>query len=455
MASHSVRPIFFALSGTWLTMSVGIARQAYKTEPEPGLGAIWDPQKPETWRMGRDGLKDDNEVEEESGPGSTSGLGLMLGETGSSTAAAEAGLVNGTEANIDNLPPPLPTTYDENPLRGWYMGPRPLDGTQRMRRGPPLFERPAEETFDEDDEESEEEEGWDTNDSAPAYPAETTAPHSAPAAKDAELDDNESLYSQEPTTPTLVRAEIPPSPTAPNEEDDADQKAAAEAEAAAKAADKKAKRKKRQSEPAPTAIAITQALAPGSSHKGSDKADNGDDKRPDRKRARMSEPAPKETTVETKGKGKNTAGKAVQEVGANKGKGKEKQAAVTATVPESNAVVKRSHKRKSDVAGIINGASAGGTPSKSHKRDKGKGNADAVATTAAATAPSTSSSSKDKDQEREKKKPRTSRAKVKPEEAPSPAFAADGGGAADRTMGDGVAEVGGTPVKLKLNVGNG
>jgi hypothetical protein len=210
------------------------------------------------------------------------------------------------------------------------------------------------------------------------------------------LDDNESLYSQEPTTPTLVRAEIPPSPTAPNEEDDADQKAAAEAEAAAKAADKKAKRKKRQSEPAPTAIAITQALAPGSSHKGSDKADNGDDKRPDRKRARMSEPA-----------------------------------------------------------GIINGASAGGTPSKSHKRDKGKGNADAVATTAAATAPSTSSSSKDKDQEREKKKPRTSRAKVKPEEAPSPAFAADGGGAADRTMGDGVAEVGGTPVKLKLNVGNG
>lgn len=406
---------------------------------------MYDPKDPDTWRSIGDDEAEPSPVDgEEAKEGG--GLGLTLGDPEPSSAAERASATGGADtANGDNLPPPVPTTYDESPLRDWYIGPRPLDNTQRIRRGPAVFERPVEEEDGEDEQDNgdvvDENGASGVNDvDRPAGIADTAVPSNAAAAAvngitadETQEDDSESLYSQEPATPTLIRAEIPASPTAPDPEDETDTVQAAEDDAADKA-DKKAKRKKRQSEPAPPAV-------------------EKEDKRPEKKQKRVSEPAPKDASAvcaEVKGKGRAGKGKeaALPSVisvapvggGAEKGKGKAKQEEAEVT-PAA-----KSRKRKSVAADLAHGDTAAITQNgKAGKSAKGKSKQEPEVNGTNAATSSGSAAKQPK-----KRKPRPSKAKVNAanlEEGASPAGldaptpVSSGGGAMS------------TPVKLKLNVG--
>ena len=426
--------------------TVGIARQAYRSTPQPGLGAMYDPKDPDTWRSIGDDEAEPSMVDgEEAKEGG--GLGLTLGDPEPSTAAERAPATGRADtANGDNMPPPIPTTYDENPLRDWYIGPRPLDNTQRIRRGPAVFERPVEEEDDEDEQDNgdvvDENGASGVNDvDRPAGTADTAVPSNAAAAAvngitadETPEDDSESLYSQEPATPTLIRAEIPPSPTAPDPEDEIDTAQAAEDDAAADKAEKKAKRKKRQSEPAPPAV-------------------EKEDKRPEKKQKRVSEPAPKDASAvgaEVKGKGRGGKAKEVASAltmsvapvggGAEKGKGKAKQQEAEVT-PAA-----KSRKRKSAAADLVRADTAAITPnSKAAKSAKGNIKQEPEVN---GTIPAASSGGAAK--QPKKRKPRPSKANVNAanlEEGSSPA------GVDAPTPGSSGGGAMGTPVKLKLNVG--
>lgn len=92
-----------------LTCSVLLGRQVYRPVPDPGLGAVTDIRK----RIGV--------------PVS------LIAALKNRTPSREA-----IQKEPSNEPPPLPTKYLEKPLWDWYLGPRPLDTNQPLRRQPPL-----------------------------------------------------------------------------------------------------------------------------------------------------------------------------------------------------------------------------------------------------------------------------------------------------------------------------